>query len=458
MLRISAAVILWLAALLYTSTFSITTAYAGGIDTTLEKDKTGGWTVSYSASKPIKRIAFSRNPDDSRVKRWNLVGNDLKIVFEDSQEYIVSKTGALFESATLNLTTSYKHLSKDYAPFSPFSDGGTLVHSGRFFACENSCADDLNQWAMSLIVPKEDLIIINGQIVESTISWADNSDGRNIYVGSQQPDLSGGFITVIDQGLPDEIKASLQTDIPKMMDHLEAKLGKLNTKQRPSLFASYAKVGGTSTQGGALPNQFFIHWNRDDLEEQVGSQTFINDLLWTFAHESGHFYQQFEKMVPKRKDSWIHEGHAEMLAFDTLQHLYPESLDYLKAKIEHFKLQCAKGLSETSLNEAAQNGKFYLYYSCGFLIHQAIENAIEKDSGREHSAYRIWNRFRENESKVEEKGKDSFLNTVAELVNKELAERISFFVETEDQDPISAMENLTNIGESKKLVRSERNK
>ena len=42
------------------------------------------------------------------------------------------------------LTPTYRHLSKDYAPFSPFSDGGLLFHSGRFFACADECADSDN--------------------------------------------------------------------------------------------------------------------------------------------------------------------------------------------------------------------------------------------------------------------------------------------------------------------------
>jgi hypothetical protein len=420
------------------------TTLAAGIDTTINKDNNNHWTVAYSTSQPVKRIAFVRNPDASRVQRWTIADQDLEIVLDDGKEYIVSKTKPLFQTATLSLTPSYKHLPKDYAPFSPFSDGSTLIHSGRLFACENSCDDQLNEWKITLNAPKDDYIIVDGKSHRANISWLDSANGQNIYVGHQKPLVTDSFITVIDAGLPGQIKTSLQTDIPKMMSYLESNLRKLPVGQKPSLFASYAKVDGTSVQAGVLPNQIFIHWNRNNLEKQVGNQRFINDLLWTFAHEAGHFYQQFADLSLADNDSWIHEGHAEMLAFDTIKYLYPKSEQFLAAKENEFKRLCAAGLSQTTLNDAAQVGMFPLYYSCGFLIQQAIENA-RNTKNHQHSAYALWNSYLDKRNKDNKTARMSFLDAITELTNKKLAEKINRFVSLRHAEPMKEIEVLLRL-------------
>ncbi len=75
---------------------------AAGIDTTITKDINNRWTVAYSTSQPVKRIAFVRNPDASRVQRWTIANQDLEIVLDDGKEYIVSKTKPLFQTATIS--------------------------------------------------------------------------------------------------------------------------------------------------------------------------------------------------------------------------------------------------------------------------------------------------------------------------------------------------------------------
>ena len=71
-----------------------------------------------------------RNPDDSRTNRWTPVDDDFKVIVENDEEFIVRIDGDEFTEVTLMLTPTYRHLPKDYGPFSPFSDGGTLFHSG----------------------------------------------------------------------------------------------------------------------------------------------------------------------------------------------------------------------------------------------------------------------------------------------------------------------------------------
>ncbi len=112
----------------------------------ITKTSQGDWSVTYSTDMPVNKIVFMRNPDTSRTSRWSPLDKEMMLaVDEKGAEYIARKDGNAFDQVSLSLTPSYTHLTKDYAPFSPFSDGGHLSHSGRYFACVNTCENVKNE-------------------------------------------------------------------------------------------------------------------------------------------------------------------------------------------------------------------------------------------------------------------------------------------------------------------------
>src|SRR5690554_5473593 len=98
-----------------------------------------GWTVTYSLSEPTERLMFVRSPDRSRAERWQPLDNNIAIQWHDDNEVVTSLNGEPFNEVSFALDATYVPLPKDYAPFSPFSNGGMLVHTGRFFACADTC-------------------------------------------------------------------------------------------------------------------------------------------------------------------------------------------------------------------------------------------------------------------------------------------------------------------------------
>jgi hypothetical protein len=415
-----------------------------GIHSVIEKIDSIIWTVEYKASQPIERIAFKRNPDNSRISRWKPIEDNFRVFFINNEEFIGRKDGKLFTQVKLYLTPRYKHLPKDYAPFSPFSDGGMLIHSGRFFACENECDDSLNEWSFKLSIPSDEHIIINGMKVGSETIWVDSDNGMSIYIGQQAPLGSDGFLTLVDAGLPKSIKDALETDIPKMTAYFKSRLGDLPDGLQPTLYASYSKAKGTSVQGGVLPNQIFIHWDKNDLEEFVEDEIFISDLLWTFAHEVAHYYQRFDSTNITPSESWIHEGHAELLAYDTLTSLYPSVDEYREMRVTRFKKNCANDLESTSLKDAAINGKFQAYYSCGFLIHQLISNGHKSNYGHSATPYATWKLFRTKTEAASKTAQETFLDSITELTSENLSESIRRFVNLKHVEPYKVVEAFTH--------------
>ena len=134
------------------------------------------------------------------------------------------------------MSPTYSVLPKDYAPFSPFGDGGMLFHTGRLFACAGHCADD-ESWSMDLWAANEDRIVLDGKTLQARAHWTDRGEGRVVYVGKGVPQQTRDFIAVIDAALPDDIRGRLLVQLPRFMQLFAAKLGTL--PRRPMLFVSY---------------------------------------------------------------------------------------------------------------------------------------------------------------------------------------------------------------------------
>jgi hypothetical protein len=411
------------------------------VDISIVKTKDGKWTLTYQAHKPVSRLSFIRNPDDSRIERWKPKTSIFELVSIENQEYLIKKDRSSFTEVSLHLTPTYKYLSKDYAPFSPYSDGGLLINTGRLFACMDKCLDEVNQWHFSMQVPEGEHIIVAGKVLKGTANWIDSNDGMNIYVGSQKPIEDQNVIAVIDSGLPKEIKLSLDSNIPKLMNYFEQRLGKLEGV-KPTLFASYANIDGHSSQGGTLPNQIFMHWDVNNLHEKVEDNKFLNNTIWFFAHEVAHLYQRSNQadIYGERHESWLHEGHADWLAALALLELYPETSEYVTNKIDRFRTHCAKGLANFPLIEAADKGRFDLYYTCGLLIHQAIDLTLQENSDKD--IYSLWVDFRSEAEKGDRKGSEIFLSHTEKWTSKELVNRIKEVIENKLSSPKDALKHL----------------
>ncbi|TKB04562.1 M1 family metallopeptidase [Alteromonas portus] len=426
---------------------------ASPINTIIEKAQTDNgatWAVSYTLDTPSERLVFVRNPDSSRVTRWLPINSDIEIVYNiaEQKEVVRSKTGKLISNVSFSLTPTYKHLGKDYAPFSPFSDGGNAFHSGRLFACANACTEEDNKWRLTLNVPSDEHIVLNGKVVKSSVSWSDNNDGRVVYVGKQQPIITDDVVALIDPGLPKSIKASLEEDIPNMMAFFSHSLNPLKG-EKPMLFASYANVDDHSTQGGTLPNQIFMHWNRQDLNEQASNSNFVNQTLWFFAHEVAHFYQpgSTEGVSENEEQSWLHEGSADYFAAIAMNFLYEDTNSYVESRMTRAFESCTEGLAQTTLAHAYKNGQFNLYYSCGMIMHRAIDSVVQQKTFGEETLFTVWKRLQKAVHSGMPPGTATFLTLLEPYNAPELIKAINNATSDDAIKAIQGIETLYQLPE-----------
>lgn len=406
-------------ALLCCTAFITSLAWANEVKTHINKNTTGKWIVTFSTSEPVDRIEMLISPDDSRTNRWQPVNNDKVIKYHGNKEFIVDAEGEKFSQVSFYLTPTYVALKKAYAPFSPFSDGALLFYSGRFFACAQKCDDELNQWSFTLSVPADEHIVLKGEVHKNLVSWVDSNSGTKVYVGAKQPIKTPDFIAIIDEGLPQQLKRALASNMPTLAAYYSEKLGKLGA--RPMLFASYGETHdeGYGNQGGTLPGQVFMHWYGDNLEQRI--DTFST--YWFFSHEVAHIFQREGKDIEKRAEQWIHEGAAEYMAAVSVKALSEEIGDKVKAKFLAAKSHCLKGTVNKGFAEQVAKGNTRLLYTCGL----GIWMTIEKELGKQVPAkdiFWVWNQYQQKVVEGNQPGIDSLLMVLSPILPQDLLTQI----------------------------------
>lgn len=409
-------------------------------EVSLQPENASDWRVLLRTREPVAQLRFARNPDDSRARRWR-VEEGFEIAHEDGADFLRRTDRAAFREASLLVPARYVPLPKDYAPFSPFSDGGVLIYSGQFHACagESECPDDC-RWQIEVLPSPGAHVVVQGEVHASAVTFSDFGDGTNIYVGRTIPLDSSHFIAVIDSGLPAEVKDVLYRMLPPLMNTFAQRLGPLVAK--PMLFASLdpnpPKGSGHSNQGGTLPQQIFMHLYGEEWSKNVAPKL-DGFFAWFFAHEAAHLFQAVEGVAAYHTDqSWIHEGAAEAFAALTITRLGIATHDYVRGRVEEAVSQCAGGLEalgERPLNASAEAGAFANYYACGLLVHLAIDSEVRRTSKGARDLFDVWALFLSRAKDGAKWDQQTFLGAATE-VGAERSSQLALALATSPQSEV----------------------
>ncbi len=387
---------------------------ANMIHTLIEKDALDQWYVTYQSQTPVTFMTLKRSVDASRASRWHPENTEFVITQRDDNEIIKRKDGASFSHIRIALTPTYTPLPKEYAPFSPYSDGGLLLHSGRFFVCAQICNDEQNAWSFTLMA-KNEHILVDGKFHRGEASWVDIDSGQKVYVGQASLQESSHYYSVVDQALPTELKDKMAKELPKLMAFFIKRLGPLSDK--PSLFASFSATenGRSGQQGGTLGTQIFMHWYGERALMRLKEQ----DIYWFFAHEVAHLYQKDGARLGAREDGWVHEGAAELFAG-----LLSEN-PHLTNKLNKASQECqtsAKAAQKAQLTIATwfkQSPKNM--YSCGLILMHAIHQEVISQN---QDVFSLWHSYSQR-SRIEGASARLWVNTVTPFTSKELASTLN---------------------------------
>ena len=389
----------------------------------LSRSTSDEWAVTYQLPAKTAVLAFARNPDASRINRWTPKDDQIEIVLVDGNEVVRRKDGEAFDVAEFQLTPTYTHLPKDYAPFSRFSDGGMLFHSGRYFACPETCEDKEPEWKLSFADERSQTVIVGSELNDGKAEWTDSSSGTVVYVGNSIPQETSKAWVIIDPAFPPDVAAMLNHNLPRMADYFAEKFGDLPRK--PNLFASYdaAHGGSSGSQGGTLPDQIFMHFFGDSIEKQSADPDFDLWLSWFFAHETAHMHQT----LSDTKQAWVHEGAADAFAAIVLSGWSDRARQYVDARKESAYNSCREGLQSMVLESAAEDGNFQLYYWCGMILHLRLDEALRKSNPEVDGLFTIWNAYEAEIAKGFDNAGLTYRTVVADLVGEDMATWVEEF-------------------------------
>ena len=413
------------AVLLFASPPTASSAADGTVRATLELRPDSRWLLEYELDSPARWLAFQRAPDTSRIGRWRPLDPAFEIADEAGQERLRRRDGDAFDPVRLELTPTYVPLPADYAPFSPFSDGGMLFHCGRLFACAADCGSAPGRWPIEVRVPPGQLIVRDGRTRRGRDQWVDTDSGRQIYVGTRAPVDTGALLSLVDEALPDRLRTALAVELPRLMEAFAARLGAL--EHRPVLYASWAAMpdGRHGRQGGVLPDQVFMHWYGAAALEGIDDE----EVLAFFAHEIAHLYQGAR--FPDSEHAWIHEGAADWMSAAVRVAGGTMSAEALERETDRLQAVCARHITEAGGFAAARQREFGLNYACGQVIAARLDAAI-RAAGHAGGLFHGWRRFRALSAQGLPLDADGYAAALRALLPPATAERLAAFAGGDD--------------------------
>ncbi len=381
------------------------------------------WTVAYQFSRKAGRLAFARNPEVSRITRWEPNERSIEIVQINGEDMVRRRDGRPFDRVQFRLTPTYRHLGKEYAPFASFSDGGILVHTGRYFACLETCENKEPTWQFSLTDVREHHVLVRGALHNGRATWTDSMDGIMVYVGKQVPIETSRAWIIIDPAFPQQVVELLNQNLPGMVDYFSTKFGEL--RRKPSLFASYdeAHANSSGSEGGTLPDQIFMHFFGSSLEKRLSEPDSDLWLSWFFAHEAAHLHQTDSDEA----ESWIHEGAADAFAAIVLRGWSDRSHQYVRARRDEAAASCRHGLQSRALEAVAESGEFPLYYSCGLILHLALDDVVRRRNSDNDGLFAIWKAYESEITLGSEPNGSTYRKVVSDLAGNDVAAWVKEF-------------------------------
>lgn len=335
--------------------------------------------VTYNFAAPAKALHFAQQLGGYRQEDWHPTRSGFRWVTEGSGERIERTDGGSFDQVTVRIPLRYRALLKSYAPFSPFSEGSTLIHTGQFHACLHAPCKGTDSLPITIAAPGE-TIGVQGRRVADRVSFVSSDEGTNVFVGTLSPVAADGFVAIIDPGLPGDLRQHLTRSLPRAINSFAEIYGSLSF--RPELYVSIdarAHDGKQSMQGGTLPGQIFMHFDGDMARERFaeGSPFWLD---WFFAHEAAHLFQQDKigKLAGDDEAAWIHEGGADAMAALELAKRGDKEQAYIEQRVHEAETACVSGLEHIPLGRASATSNFDLHYQCGLLIWLALDGELRR--------------------------------------------------------------------------------
>jgi hypothetical protein len=358
---------------------------------TLTREKTGEWRIDYDFRHRAPVWFFPRSAGDLdgkpwRPQSWTVETPGVRLERAGHYDVLVGDKGPLGR-VTLHMQVFARPLSADYTPALAFSDGGLALYTGHFTAAPLASLEaaralgtdlDLSLPAMTLEIrdPGKRMLVRGKATRDKVIYPLGDDDDTYIYDGAAPLVEAPAFAGMIDPGLPAWVRGELNDFTPQLMRIYADRLGETSAG-RPMAFVAWGggEHSGSSMGGSVLTGMVVMQISGEQV--LTASPAVLARMRWFIGHESAHFWMGQTVHYASRREAWITEGSADLLAIRALTRLAP-GYD-ARAELQREVDECLKlvGPGE-SLADAEERGEHRAYYSCGALLLLAAESAEKR--------------------------------------------------------------------------------
>lgn len=374
---------------------SVAAAEAPGVRVEVMRDG-DRWSADYVLDRDAPVWAFQRSAlmrdgrRPWRPRQWTV--ETPGVVMERRGFYDVLRSvdgGPVPRRLRLRLTPAAADLEADYDPALVFTGGAVALYTDHFnllplasTAEAEALPADLNGVDLPGEGPAEVTwrdragpVLFRGERHASVTERAANS-----YILFGQAGVVEGraVTTVIDTGLPAWIGEEIQGFSPRVFDYYTGRLGP-KPGDKPMVMVSWnGPSSGVSSMGGSvMPGLISMSFEGERVTRR--SPDVLWRARWFVGHEAAHFWLGQAVRYEFRRDAWITEGGADLMAVRALKALDPAYDD--RQELQREVDDCISLTRGRGVSEAAERGEHRAYYACGAVFAMVAEAAQKRRDG-----------------------------------------------------------------------------
>ena len=397
--------------------------------------------VAYDWRKPRREMTFRAVYGGYRERRWAVETEGFALRRGAREDVIVRTDGARFDRVVLAARPDIIRLPKEYAPVSPYGEGGALVYTGHFWPVGGDGAR-INATFSFTPAPGGAATVL-GEHAPALADWRSPlAHPAFVYLGPLAPQKTAHMSALVDPAAPAWVRREFHDVSARAFEYFARSFG-AGPETTPDLFLTVSLRGDPGRlrfSGDALPGQFQVTLEGGAWRE--ASPAALDILRQSVIHEAFHLWQSARaRPGDEATAGWIHEGGADIVAAEAMVALGFWDGAALRRFSARARRACAAGIEDGPLSAAHLRGDFRALYGCGVVVAEAAARA----EGVTATAF--WRDFM---AAAEQRGGYSasmFFDFVAERTGTVFAEDIRYFVQTSHARPDRDIERLFEAAE-----------
>ena len=360
-----------------------------------DPDVPGGYrlTLALREDAPVwifLRSALARRDGERwRSESWKILTPGVELVRIGHHEALIATDGEdLPRTITIAFTPFDRMLVGDYQPVIDLGAGSRALFTDHFTMRPASSIAAVRQLGA-------DWTTLPGYegghpLVRSALAGrpVPIEAARYVIDGPMKAGGNAQIATYLHADLPPWLSATLEADIPAILDLYADRLGP-HEDGRPELLVQWAGAtpGTYSLSGSVVANQIVMRLEGEGL--LAASRSIAAHTRQFIAHEAAHFWLGNLVGYGRPGDAWTSEGGADLMALRASALVDPRFAEERLREAEATAWRdCLRSTAAGPIRGAPERGDSQAFYACGLLFSRVAEAAASRRGGDFFSFWR----------------------------------------------------------------------